>query len=82
MLDSYFPLPRADDHSVESAWHQLTEHTFILSLGHCLVLLEDVVVLDGDMIVVEVSSRVPPVHLQTVVTSHVCGCRVQRCGRF
>lgn len=77
-----FPTPRADHHSVEPARHQLTEHTLILSLVHRLVLLEDVVVFDGHMVVVEVSSGVAPVHLQTVVTSHVCGCRVQRGGRF
>lgn len=71
-----FPTPGADQYRVEAARYQAIKHTFILCLQDCLVLQEHVVVFDGHLVEVQVSSSVAPVHLQVVVTSSVSGCRV------
>lgn len=63
--------PGADHHRVQPAGHQAVEHTLVLRLGHRLVLVEDVVVLDDHLVEVEVAGRVAPVDLQVVVPGGV-----------
>ena len=65
--------PGDDQHRVQPARHQAREHTLVARLDHRLVLVEEVVVLDDHLVGVEVSGRVPPVHLQVVVPRVVGG---------
>jgi len=74
--------PGDDQHRVEPAGHQPREHTLMGTLGHCLVLVEDVVVLDDHLIGVKVPGRVAPVHLQVVVPGRMGGRRVLGGRRF
>lgn len=77
-----FPTPSADQHSVEPAGYQASEHTLIEHLGNRLVLQQHVVVLDEDLTEVKVTSGALPVHPQVVITSCVVGCRVLDLGWF
>lgn len=71
-----FAAPGADQHSVEPARNQTSEHALIVRFGHCLVLQQHVVVLDEDLTEVKVTGGASPVHPQVVVASCVVGCRV------
>lgn len=68
--------PGPDQHSVEPAGHQTSEHALIVRFGHRLVLQQHVVVLDEDLTEVKVTGGASPVHPQVVVASCVVGCRV------
>lgn len=70
------PTSGVHQYGVESAGHQAVKHTLALSLRHCLVLQEHVVVFDEHLVEVKVSSSVMPVNLQVVVPSSVGRCRV------
>lgn len=76
------PAPGADQHRVEPAGHQAGEHALVLRLQDRLVLQEHVVVFDEHLVEVKVPGGVTPVHLQVVVASSVCRCRVLHLGRL
>lgn len=71
-----FAAPCADQHSVEPAGHQASEHALIVRFGHHLVLQQHVVVLNEDLTEVKVTGGASPVHPQVVVASCVVGSRV------